>query len=301
MTSADAPPYPQLVFSGGGTRCFWHGGFMAVARERLAPSPARVVCVSGGVLSAASFVARRGKRLLDVMAEAFEAQDCNVAWHDLVEGTGLTPHQSLYREIVAEVLGDAEARDAVADGPSLEVVLAHPPGGSSGVARLTGALATIAYEAELHILSRPDLEWAEAAGLETSRADARAAAREGRLVDLVCAAAVIPPIFDPVMWDGRPVIDAGMAGHAPHPEPDEGATLVLATRTYRNWPRDGRTYVGPSEAVPADKIDFTDPGKIRRTWDCGEADARRFLAQIDPDRPERPEHDDTTSQGGDDA
>ena len=298
MSETSAPSYPQLVFSGGGTRCFWHGGFMEVARDRLAPSPERIVCVSGGVLSAASFVAHRGRRLLDVMAEAFEAQDANIDWHDLVEGTGLTPHQSLYRDIVGEVLGDAEARDAVAGGPSLEVVLAHPPGGSSHVARVTGALATIAYEAELHILSRPDLEWAEAAGLGTSRVDARAAAREGRLVDLVCAAAVIPPIFDPVTWDGRPVVDAGMAGHAPHPEPHIGATLVLATRTYRNWPEDGRTYVGPSEAVPADKIDFTDPGKIRRTWDAGEEDARRFLAEIDPDRPERAGPDDTTTEGG---
>ncbi len=298
MSETSAPPHPQLVFSGGGTRCFWHGGFMEVARERLAPSPERIACVSGGVLSAASFVARRGRRLLDVMAEAFEAQDSNVAWHDLVEGTGLTPHQSLYRDIVDEVLGDAEARDAVAGGPSLEVVLAHPPGGPSGAARLTGALATIAYEAELHILSRPDVEWAEAAGLETSRVDARRAAREGQLVDLVCAAAVIPPIFDPVTWDGRPVVDAGMAGHVPHPEPDRGATLVLATRAYRNWPDDGRTYVGPSEAVPADKIDFTDPGKIRRTWDAGEEVARRFLAEIDPDRPEQAGPDDTTSEGG---
>ena len=292
------PPYPQLVFSGGGTRCFWHGGFMDVARDRLTPAPERIACVSGGVLSAATFVAGRARRLLDTMAEAFEAQDANVDWHDLVEGAGLTPHQSIYRDVVAAVLGDAEARDAVATGPSLQVMLAHPPGGER-TARLTGALATIAYEAELHVLSRPDLEWAEAAGLGTSRVDAREAAREGRLVELVCAAAVIPPIFDPPLWDGRPVVDAGMAGHAPHPEPDRGATLVLATRTYRNWPDDGRTYVSPSEAVPADKIDFTDPGKIRRTWAAGEQDARRFLAEIDPARPERPEDDDTTTKGGD--
>ena len=271
---------------------------MEVARDRLVPSPERIACVSGGVLSATTFVAHRGRRLLDVMAEAFEAQDFNVVWHDLVEGTGLTPHQSLYRDIVGEVLGDAEARDAVAGGPSLEVVLAHPPGGTSGLARVTGALATIVYEAELHILSRPDLDWAEAAGLETSRVDARQAAREGRLVDLVCAAAVIPPIFDPVLWDGRPVVDAGMAGHAPIPEPDRGATLVLATRRYRHWPDDGRTYVSPSDAVPADKIDFTDPGKIRRTWDAGEEDARRFLAELDPSRPEQAGPDETTTKGG---
>lgn len=282
MTSTEParPPYPQIVFSGGGTRCFWHGGFMAVARDRLTPEPERIACVSGGVLSACAFVTGRERRLLDTMAETFEARGANVDWHELVEGEGLTPHQSLYRDIVRDVLGDAEAHEAVAEGPLLQVVLAHPPG-DERVARVTGALATLAYEAELHLLSRPDLEWAKAAGLETSRVDARDAAREGRLVELVCAAAVIPPIFDPPLWDGRPVVDAGMAGHAPIPEPDEGPTLVLATRTYRHWPDDGRRYVGPSGDVPADKIDFTDADKIRATWDAGEDDARRFLKALD--------------------
>lgn len=293
----DAPPFPQIVFSGGGTRCFWHGGFMAVARDRLAPVPERIACVSGGVLSAAAFVTGRERRLLDTMAETFESRGANVDWHELVEGEGLTPHQSLYRDIVTEVLGDAEAAEAVAEGPSLQVVLAHPPG-PGRVAKATGALATLAYEAELHLLSRPDLEWAEAAGLDTSRVDARDAAREGRLVELVCAAAVIPPIFDPPIWDGRPVVDAGMAGHAPRTEPDRGATLVLATRVYRNWPKDGRTYIGPSEAVPADKIDFTDSDKIRETWKRGEDDARRFLAELDPEHPSEPGPDETTTEGG---
>lgn len=297
---ADPAPYRQLVFSGGGTRCFWHGGFLSVAREWLVPHPERIACVSGGTLSAASFVTGRGRRLLDVMAETFERQDSNVDWHTIEEGTGLTPHQSLYREVVTEVLGDREAQEAVAGGPPLQVILAHPAG-ADGLARATGGLAALAYEAELHIVSRPDLDWAEAAGLSTSRVDAREAARQGRLIDLVCAAATIPPLFDPPLWDGRPVVDAGMASQAPHPVPDDGATLVLATRRYRHWPEDGRTYVAPSEAVPADKIDFTDPVKIRETWERGEEDARRFLAQLDPSHPARPEHDTRTNKGGESA
>ena len=40
---------------------------------------------------------------------------------------------------------------------------------------------------------------------------------------------------------------------------------------------EGRTYIEPSREVPADKIDFTDPAKIRRTWELGEADAHAFL------------------------
>ena len=38
------------------------------------------------------------------------------------------------------------------------------------------------------------------------------------------------------------------------------------------------TFVSPGSEVAADKIDFTNPGKIERTWEQGEADAREWLA-----------------------
>ncbi len=107
-----------------------------------------------------------------------------------------------------------------------------------------------------------------------------AAAREGRLADLVRFAATIPPVFEPPRWNGRAGIDGGMADQAPMPEPNEGETLVLLTRPYERLPDiEGRVYVWPSEETPADKIDFTDPQKLRDTWALGEADAEKFLAQ----------------------
>ncbi len=74
------------------------------------------------------------------------------------------------------------------------------------------------------------------------------------------------------MWDGRRVIDGGMADQAPMPHPDRGRTLVLLTRALPA-PAAGRragSTSRPSRATPADKIDFTDPAKIQRTWDQGE-------------------------------
>jgi predicted acylesterase/phospholipase RssA len=119
-------------------------------------------------------------------------------------------------------------------------------------------------------------------GLCEERVDANQAARDHHLTDLICAAATIPPAFDPPDWEGEPAIDAGMADQAPMPVPDEGTSLILLTKRFRNHPDiPGRTYVQPSEEVPADKIDFTDPDKVRDTWALGEKDARRFLADID--------------------
>lgn len=267
--------FDQLVFAGGGTRCFWQGGFMEVVRPRLPSEPVRVCGVSGGALAAASYLAQCGRKLLQTMCEAFVDQDHNVTWRDLVSGKGITPHQRIYREVVAQVL-DTDATARIAEGPSFQVLLAHPEFG--GGSRLASLVPALLYELDLHIRSTPDLRWAQAAGLERRLVDVRQAARDGRLVDLVCAAAAVPPFFDNARWDGQRVIDAGMASQAPMPDPDKGRTLILLTRTYRNVPNlPDRLYIWPGRETPADKLDFTNPKKLTKTWKLGEADGRRFL------------------------
>lgn len=108
------------------------------------------------------------------------------------------------------------------------------------------------------------------------------------MIDLVCAAATVPPAFDPPLWDGKPAVDAGMIEQAPMPVPDSGNTLILLTKRFRDIPETpGRTYVMPSEEVRAEKIDFTDPPELRDTWALGEEDGRRFVANIDNIKRER--------------
>lgn len=266
-----------MVFSGGGTRCFWQGGFLHVVRDAIPLHPARIAGVSGGAMSAAGFIVHRGEMMLDEMMRAFAEQDRNFDLNELTnDRDGKTPHQRIYREVVTKVLGDVQ--DEVAEGPSYQVLIGHPPDEDN--AEASGSAATAAYEAELHLISSPHFDWAEKCGLDSTLVDARQAAAEGRLIDLICAAATIPPIFDVPRWEGRPVVDGGMADQAPMPDPDKGTTLVLLTRQYDRIPEvEGRLYVWPSEETPADKIDFTDPDKIRLTWEAGERDGRAFLEQ----------------------
>jgi hypothetical protein len=270
--------FDQVVFSGGGTRCMWQGGFMHVLRRERPIHPARICGVSGGALASCGFVLHRGERVRDTMMTLFSQHDRNVPVHEPFDGEpGRTPHQGIYREVVERCIGDEEAARAIAEGPVLQVLIGRPP--ADGWPGASGAAVTLAYESDLAIRSTPHLEWAESAGMTADRVDVNQAARDGLLTDLICAAATIPPAFDPPLWDGRPAVDAGMVDQAPLPEPDRGRTLILLTRQYRNVPEvEGRLYVGPSEEVPADKIDFTDPGKLRRTWAMGEDDARRMLS-----------------------
>ncbi len=272
MELPDNPP--QIVFSGGGLRCFWQGGFLTRLEQARKFTPERVTGVSGGALACAAWIAGIEERLLDVMCDAFEKRDHNL---DLfaADEEGITPHQRIYCDVVETVLDEA-AKERVANGPAFQIQIAHPP--STGHPTMTGTALAAAYEAELHVVGSPHFDWAEKMGLTSQLVDANQAARDGRLVELINAAAVIPPVFEPPLWGDRRVVDGGMADQAPLPDPDEGETLVLLTRPYKSLPDvPGRVYVWPSEETPADKIDFTDPQKLRETWALGQQDAEAYL------------------------
>lgn len=268
------PHFDQVAFSGGGIRCFWHGGFLCEVGSIEDIRPNRVTGVSGGALSAATWIGGREQDLYDLMREAFRINDGNIA----AGRSNFTPHEEMYRAVVSTTL-DAEAIERVADGPSFEVSLSVPPRWlpAGAAAGLYGLL----YQLDQQTRATPHLVLPRAAGLGQLRVDARQAARDGRLVDLICAAATIPPVFTVPEWEGVRVLDGGMLEKAVLPEPDEGETLVLLTRLYRNLPdHPHRTYVQPSRTVAADKIDFTDETKVTRTWEQGQADGRDWLAQF---------------------
>lgn len=270
--------YQQLVFSGGGTRCFWHGGFLEAAREPLGLEPERITGVSGGALSAACFIGDCGQELLENMGEAFADVDSNVDLDGDEPGDGLTPHQSVYCQVVEKTLHD-EIEKRVAEGPQFQVLLAYPP--VKKHPKASTLPLSLAYWLDLRVRSTPELKFTKWAGLEQELVDGREAARQGKLVDLICNAAVIPPVFNLQGWNGRKVVDGGLACKAPLPTPDEGTTLILLTRRYRNLPEDNRrVYVEVSKETPADKLDFTDREAIEATWEMGRRDGQKFLNSL---------------------
>ncbi|MER0239393.1 patatin-like phospholipase family protein [Fulvimarina sp. MAC8] len=280
VNSVKLEPFEQLVFSGGGTRCFWHGGFCELVRKPLELNPKRITGASGGAMSAACYIAQREVKLLETMGEAFLERDFNISTSlDEADVDGLTPHQRIYKEVVSAVLDD-DAIQSIIDGPQFEVLIAHPP--TDTLPKWSTFPMMAAYLLDLSIRSTPHVEWPAQLGADSSLVDAREAAKQGKLVDLICAAAVIPPVFNVEGWEGRYVIDGGMTSKAPLPTNDAGRTLILLTRRFRNLPQtERRLYVQPSKAVPADKIDFTDRQKLHDTWEAGKDDARKFLAGED--------------------
>lgn len=265
--------FEQIVFSGGGIRCFWHGGFLAEAGDYLDLDVKRVSGVSGGALSAAAWIGCREGDLLELMREAFEINDANLS----ARHSNFTPHQEIYRAVVETTL-DQEAIDRIAEGPEYQVILSLPPQNFSP--RLSAIFFGILYKLDQAVRSTPHLVWPKRAGLGQLRIDARQAARDGSLVDLICAAATIPPVFDVPHWEGQRVLDGGMTDKAPPPDPDHGRTLFLLSSRYGALPQmQRRVYVQPSSEVAADKIDFAHADRVTQTWRQGEADARSWLAE----------------------
>jgi predicted acylesterase/phospholipase RssA len=268
------PSYDQLVFSGGGIRCFWHGGFLGKVGRYEDIRPVRVSGVSGGALSAAAWIGGREDVLLDLMTEAFRINDSNLSFSQ----DNFTPHQEIYRAVVETTL-DREAVERVADGPLLQVTLSVPP--QALPSKVSAVVYGLLYQTDQAVRSTPHLVLPQMAGLGALCVNAREMARQGRLADLICAAATIPPVFDVPSWNGRRVLDGGMTDKAPRCQPDEGRTLILLTKRYRNLPQSGRvTYVQPSREVAADKIDFSDPGKVTATWRQGERDGEAWMKTI---------------------
>ncbi|MEN0086967.1 MAG: patatin-like phospholipase family protein [Pseudomonadota bacterium] len=273
--------FEQLVFSGGGTRCFWQGGFLDKVRGPLDLQPMRITGVSGGALSAASFIARNSPRVLTILGDAFEEQSLKPAVRWAIV-RGKSPHERIYRAAVSEAM-DRGALDAISDGPEFHITLAIPP--KRLPLRLGSYLSLTFYKIDQILRSNPHMVFPAMLGAQKLMVDARQAARDGHLVDLICAAATIPPVFRFAQWppgpegSGRHVIDAGTMDNAPMPKPNSGHTLILMTRHYRNLPQHPlQTYVEPGTPVPANKLDFTSRAKIERGWAIGEADGDAFLA-----------------------
>ena len=170
--------FDQVVFSGGGIRCFWHGGFLSRVGDYDDLRPERVSGVSGGALSRGGVDRRPENDLYALMCEAFEHNDRNFDRRS----SNYNPHQEIYRAVVETTL-DPDAIARIANGPVFQIVLGLPP--QNLPPGLSAMWAGLAYQAEQRIRSTPHLDWTRALGMESLCVDARVAAREGTLIDLI--------------------------------------------------------------------------------------------------------------------
>jgi len=273
------PSYKAAVFAGGGARCFWQAGFWEAVSPVLAEPPAVVTAASAGASTACHALSGCSRQALDYYLKAHAARARKgYKRHPL----SLRPdHErvAVYRGALEEVLR-GEPFERLRSGPEFRALMAAAPAWAPGsLGTLVGFLA---YSLEKALVQPLHPTWAQRLGFKPVVGVINQCDTVEQVADLVLASSCVPPIMEPVRWQGRPVLDGGLIDNAPLAllTPEERPALIMLTRRYpadrlRGHP--GLTYVQPSSPLPLSKWESADPDAVSRTVELGLADGERFL------------------------
>lgn len=269
--------YPNLVFAGGGNRCFWQAGFWSVYDPEGKETPERVVAVSAGAAMACMLFSSRTEFGLNYFKQVTSGNLRNFYPKRALTGGSAFPHEVIYRSAIRATI-DARALAALHAGPSIEVTMAGLP------RRLGARTATFAgisaYNIEKYLFHPVHPRLGRALGFRDLSGTVRACATPEALADLILASSGTPPFTPSAQFNDQTVLDGGLCDNVPvHPLRNQpGETLVLLSRRYTQLPRIARrTYVQPSIKVPISMWDYTNPKGLQDTFDLGRRDAETFL------------------------
>lgn len=274
--------FDQVVFAGGGNRCWWQAGFWDVVAPAIALRPRVIAGVSAGAATACLLHATDTREALAFYRELLRDVRRNIEWSALWKpGVTLFPHNRLYRTALRTLLGGERFQRLRRDAPEIRVQFARIPrwlGPRSAV-----AVGLLAYNVEKHALKALHPRFGRALGFRNESVRVQDCETEDDLVSLIIASSCTPP-FTPIEYrDGRPTMDGGLVDNVPvHAvDPTAGPTLVLTTRRYpRHAPvflQEGRVYVQPSRKVAASSWDYTSVDRMAQTYEQGREDGEAFL------------------------
>ena len=286
-----APPVPatgpaqfdQVVFAGGGNRCFWQAGFWSALAPALARPPAQVAAVSAGAAMACALFSGTFERGFARHKQAVGRNARNLYAHNLLKAQPVFPHGQMYRAALLSSL-DAQALDRLHRGPDITILIARAPRWASArVALLLGAISL-----GVDALNGQAVNAASARRLGFSPwcRTVRDCHTAEELADLIIASSCVPPLTPQARHGGAALLDGGLVGNVPTAflgsgQPARGRTLVLLTRQFRKLPHvAGHTYVQPSAPIPVGTWDYTSPARLQAAFDLGSRDGDAFCATL---------------------
>lgn len=274
--------FAQVVFCGGGNRCFWQAGFWSVLAPALQAPPGAVAGVSAGAAMACVLLAGTFESGFEHHKRAVQRNPYNLYVRNLLKAQPVFPHGAMYR---AAILGsiNASALRRLHQGPDITIVVARPPRWAPRrLALLLGAVSAgvDAWNAR-HIQAAAALSL----GFRPLYVSVRDCRTPEELADVIVASSCVPPLTPLMQHQGRALLDGGLVGAVPlNAVPHGGGqTLVLLTRQYARLPElRGTTYVQPSRPVPVGTWDYTDNAALQAAFELGQSDGAEFFATHRP-------------------
>jgi predicted acylesterase/phospholipase RssA len=277
--------FDQVVFAGGGNRCWWQAGFWDVIRPELDLKPRIIAGISAGAATACMLYTNESRWVMRYYAEALRENTKNAYWGNLLRGQSVFPHYRIYRQALLDIFAD-RFRD-LATAPEIRIGVSHLPRWLG--ARSAVAAGLIAYNIEKYVRKTLHPTLGQALGFHPEFVKAQECATIDDLADLVLQSSSTPPFTPILRRNGRPVLDGGMVDNVPVSALDasRGLVLVMVTRLY---PRERmfvvphgeqrRLYVQPSRKVPISSWDYTSPSQMQHAYDLGRADGEDFLERL---------------------
>jgi predicted acylesterase/phospholipase RssA len=280
--------FEQVVFSGGGNRCWWQAGFWDVVAPAIALKPRVVAGVSAGAATACMLYASDSQWTMDYYREALKNNPRNAYWGNLFRRANdpanphaarVFPHAAIYRKALTDILGGAHFTKLKTGAPEIRISYARLPRGLGPHAAL--AVGVFVYNLEKHWRKSLHPTFGRRIGFKPEVARMQDCNDIDDLVSLITASSCTPP-FTPIEHrGGRPTLDGGMVDNVPVDAVESGpSTLVLLTRRYparaETFTHQGRLYVQPSSKVAVSAWDYTNPPAMQETYDQGRRDGERF-------------------------
>lgn len=273
----------SIVLAGGGCRTFWNIGVLRELGDLL-PEVREWAGVSAGSAMAVITAAGKVEEAMDAFIEATAKNERNFYPTRLLGEEPAFPHEDMYRGVLGGALSNG-GFEKLKNGPTVRILLAYVERGHPPFRTAFGAMRAYSKRKKTHVVHGPERPHP---GLGAEVRIAQEAAAAGEVIDHILYSSATPPVTRVPRIDGRTYIDGGFVDNVPvralSDEAQAGKVLVLLTRPIpeEHLPQsETRLYLGPQEPTPIQKWDYTNPEKVKATYEMGRADARRFIKRVE--------------------